>query len=229
MLTDGLASLRFASVENMITFHSSRLYHIRNSLLCVLAEKFLGQTSGLQDVVRITSLCLRAKFQPDQETVSVNTRKIEGDASESAILRFLTITFEDITWWREKNPPLVEIPFNSTTKFQVSVHRMEETGRHLLVMKGAPEIIFSRCSTVLCDGKEMPKDRIWKEKFDDAYAEFGHLGERVLGMCDYELPAEEFPEDFVFDTEHVNFPLDGLRFIGLISMLVRSQGVFRDS
>ena len=45
------------------------------------------------------------------------------------------------------------------------------------------------------------------------------LGERVLGFCDYILPADKFPEGFPFDGDDVNFPLNGLRFTGLMSMI----------
>ena len=39
---------------------------------------------------------------------------------------------------------MIGIPFNSRNKYQASVHLMED-GVHRLVMKGAPEIVFSRC------------------------------------------------------------------------------------
>lgn len=37
-----------------------------------------------------------------------------------------------------------EIPFNSTNKYQVSVHEMNDDGEfyHLVVMKGAPGVFF---------------------------------------------------------------------------------------
>ena len=39
------------------------------------------------------------------------------------------------------------------------------------------------------------------------------------GFCDYLLPTEDFPPGFCFDGEGPNFPLTGLRFVGLISMI----------
>ena len=39
------------------------------------------------------------------------------------------------------------------------------------------------------------------------------------GFCDYLLPTEDFPPGFCFDAEGPNFPLTGLRFVGLISMI----------
>merc|ERR1712147_237668 len=47
----------------------------------------------------------------------------------------------------------------------------------------------------------------------------GGLGERVLGFCDYMLPADKYPNGYPFDAEDVNFPLEGLRFVGLMSMI----------
>lgn len=48
-------------------------------------------------------------------------------------------------------------------------------------MKGAPERILDRCSTILLQGKEQPLDEEMKEAFQNAYLELGGLGERVLG------------------------------------------------
>ena len=47
----------------------------------------------------------------------------------------------------------------------------------------------------------------------------GGLGERVLGFCDLALSERQCPKGFRFDNEEVNFPLNGLRFLGLISMI----------
>merc|ERR1712037_928098 len=89
----------------------------------------------------------------------------------------------------------------------------------LLVMKGAPERILERCSTIQVNGENLALDDQWKARFESAYMELGGLGERVLGFCDFELPASKFPSGFPFNPDEVNFPLEGLRFSGLISMI----------
>ena len=86
-------------------------------------------------------------------------------------------------------------------------------------MKGAPERILDRCSTILINGEEKKMSEEWKEAFNNAYMELGGLGERVLGFCDFYLDAEQYPSGFPFDGEEVNFPLEGLRFVGLMSMI----------
>ena len=66
---------------------------------------------------------------------------------------------------------------------QLSIHKNANAGepRHLLVMKGAPERILDRCSSILIHGKEQPLDEELKDAFQNAYLELGGLGERVLG------------------------------------------------
>ena len=56
-----------------------------------------------------------------------------------------------------------------------------EDPRYLVVMKGAPERILDRCSTILINGEEHEIDEQWRETFNQAYLELGGLGERVLG------------------------------------------------
>lgn len=76
-----------------------------------------------------------------------------------------------------------EIPFNSTNKYQVSIHETDNSDdpRYLMVMKGAPERILDRCTTIFIAGKERVLDEEMKEAFNNAYLELGGLGERVLG------------------------------------------------
>ena len=49
--------------------------------------------------------------------------------------------------------------------------------------------------------------------------ELGGMGERVLGFCDFHLPLDQYPKGYKFDADEINFPITGLRFVGLISMI----------
>merc|ERR1719352_1700412 len=88
-----------------------------------------------------------------------------------------------------------------------------------MVMKGAPERILERCTTIVVDGREMPMTQEWKDAFESAYMELGGLGERVLGFCDFMLPEDKYPAGYPYDADEENFPLEGLRFVGLMSMI----------
>uniref|UniRef100_A0A8C5FLA5 Sodium/potassium-transporting ATPase subunit alpha n=1 Tax=Gadus morhua TaxID=8049 RepID=A0A8C5FLA5_GADMO len=172
-------------------------------------------------LARIAGLCNRAVFLAEQSNVAILKRDVAGDASESALLKCIELCCGSVNEMRDKNLKIAEIPFNSTNKYQLSIHHNDTPGEtsHLLVMKGAPERILDRCSTILIQGKEAPLDEEMKESFQNAYLELGGLGERVLGFCHYNLPDEQFPKDFTFDTEEVNFPTDNLCFVGIMSMI----------
>jgi len=174
---------------------------------------------GWKPLERCAALCNRAEFKTGQSGTPVLKREVNGDASEAAILKCTELSLGDTMKFRSNNKKVCEIPFNSTNKFQVSIHEQEGASGNLLVMKGAPERILERCTTILVNGKEIPLDNEWKAKFENAYMELGGLGERVLGFCDFALPTSKFPNGYPFNPDEVNFPLEGFRFVGLISMI----------
>ncbi|XP_056400075.1 potassium-transporting ATPase alpha chain 1 isoform X1 [Hyla sarda] len=170
---------------------------------------------------RVVSLCNRAAFKGGQDGVPVPKRIVIGDASETALLKFSELTVGNVIEYRERFKKVTEVPFNSTNKFQLSIHELQDPLdlRYLLVMKGAPERILERCSTIMIKGQEIPLDAQWQEAFQTAYMDLGGLGERVLGFCHLYLNEKEYPRGFNFDTEDFNFPTSNLCFAGLISMI----------
>ncbi|XP_035704049.1 sodium/potassium-transporting ATPase subunit alpha isoform X3 [Folsomia candida] len=178
-------------------------------------------SEGFKALARVAALCNRAEFKGNQEGVPILKREVNGDASEAALLKCMELAIHDIMSYRKKNKKACEVPFNSTNKYQVSIHETEDQNdpRYLLVMKGAPERILDRCSTIFIGGKEKVLDEEMKEAFNNAYLELGGLGERVLGFCDFMLPSDKYPPGFKFDCDDPNFPISGLRFVGLMSMI----------
>lgn len=176
---------------------------------------------GFKALSRIATLCNRAEFKGAQEGVPILKKEVNGDASEAALLKCMELALGDVMSIRRRNRKVCEIPFNSTNKYQVSIHETEDPSdpRYLMVMKGAPERILERCSTIFIGGKEKVLDEELKEAFNNAYLELGGLGERVLGFCDLFLPSDKFPLGYKFDSDEPNFPLSGMRFVGLMSMI----------
>merc|ERR1711962_555616 len=184
-------------------------------------NSFDKEARGWKTLERVACLCNRAEFKAGQEKEAILKREVNGDASEAAILKCTELSKGNVMAYRKNNKKVCEIPFNSTNKFQVSIHETDDPNdkRYLLVMKGAPERILDRCSTIIIDGTERPLTQEWKDAFNTAYMELGGYGERVLGFCDYVLPLDKFPVGYPFDPEEENFPLEGLRFVGLMSMI----------
>lgn len=188
-------------------------------------ENQTGETGDLssptwESLCRVAVLCNRAVFRGDAENMAkpILKRDCMGDASESGILKCTEIITKGQTLSMRDNMKKVhEIPFNSTNKYQVSIHIVD--GQHLLVMKGAPERILERCDKIMIKGQEEKMDAAWEKNFDGAYMTLGGMGERVLGFCHCWLDKTDYPVGYGFDTEAENFPLHNLSFCGLISMI----------
>merc|ERR1712165_415389 len=176
---------------------------------------------GWKPLERCAALCNRAEFKTGQSGVPVLKREVNGDASEAALLKCTELTTGDAMKQRAQNKKVCEVPFNSTNKYQVSIHEdKDRDGNYLLVMKGAPERILDRCSTIVVNGKEIELTQEWKDNFNNAYMKLGRLGERVLGFCDFELDPKQYPHGYPFNPDEDNsFPVTGLRFVGLMSMI----------
>ena len=120
-------------------------------------------------------------------------------------MKYIELSEGSVKEMREKQKKIAEIPFNSTNKYQVSIHENDDPDdkRYILVMKGAPERILDRCSTIMINGVEQELDDKLQEAFNVAYLELGGMGERVLGFCHFYLPLEQFPPGFDFVTDDV--------------------------
>ena len=167
---------------------------------------------------RIAALCNRAVFLAG-ENGPILKRETAGDASESALLKCCELMMGSVEGIRKKNPKVVEIPFNSTNKWQLSIHEVPDNTQYLLVMKGAPERILARCSTIMINGELQELTESWKSRYNEAYMELGGMGERVLGFAHFYLDEATYPKGFKFDTDELNFPTENLTFVGLMSMI----------
>ncbi|ROT68623.1 Na+/K+-ATPase alpha subunit [Penaeus vannamei] len=178
-------------------------------------------SQGWKALSRIAALCNRAEFKTGMENTPILKREVNGDASEAALLKCVELAVGDVKGWRARNKKVCEIPFNSTNKYQVSIHETEDKNdpRYLVVMKGALRGSWNVARPSTSMERKKALDEEMKEAFNNAYLELGGLGERVLGFCDYMLPTDKYPLGYPFDADAVNFPVHGLRFVGLMSMI----------
>jgi len=168
-------------------------------------------------------LCNRAVFSgqppnPSDPVQSILEAAAIGDASESAIIKFVQ-QIRSIDDMRAANEKLFEIPFNSTNKYQLSIHKKEDGSGLVLVIKGAPERVIARCSHILTDSGPQAYDDTWAKHYQEAYDELGGKGERVLGFAQYELDPAVYHAGYEFTDDPVNFPMDGFHFLGFMALI----------
>merc|ERR1719409_954377 len=148
------------------------------------------------------------KVQGDGSEIEVVQWKTNGDASESAMIKFVH-SLRDIEEYRSQNPKCndgkAEIPFNSANKYQVSVHDTPEGP--VVQMKGAPERIIMRCDSVLINGEVVPMTPERKAEIEARQMELSKQGLRCLGFCEKVLDKAQYPSSFKYNTDNPNFPL----------------------
>ncbi|XP_054165216.1 sodium/potassium-transporting ATPase subunit alpha-3-like [Oppia nitens] len=178
---------------------------------------------------RCAILCSRSEFMADDLNPDIMKRSCSGDASETAILRFMESVEGPVMDYRARYPKQAEKPFSSTYKYQYSIHRRPPNedmasaeAPYFLVMKGAPERIIKLCSQVIrpSDGQTVQMDSDFMDEFEETYRDLGSMGERVLALCDYEFPSRQFPAGYKWNVEEGEpFEMANFRFLGLIAMI----------
>lgn len=171
----------------------------------------------------IGACCGKAVFDASEmeenPDLPIDERKVNGDASEAGILKF-SEKITSVNAFREANPQVMTVPFNSTNKFMITCNKLAEDPTQLrLSMKGAPERVMDRCSTILTNEGLKPFDASARAEVNEQLAFMMDRGERVLGFGFQDLDKTQYPVDYEFDTEEVNFPMEGLTFVGLMALL----------
>ena len=202
----------------------------------IKGPKYDVESAGWQALQRVATLCNNSRFvltdADDEDKPPLNLAEeiqtpdfnllglqCTGDASESALVKCVQL-LRDVEEYHAANPKLHEIKFNSTNKWQLSIHKPEDPGAKspLMVFKGAPERVINRCTKILINGEAIPLTDEWKKKYQDSYESLGAMGERVLGFAMRNL--DGIPMNFAFTNKpEPNFPTDGLTFVGLMSLI----------
>ena len=176
-------------------------------------------------------------LQEEEQQKPFQVRKTEGDASESGLVKFIQ-PIKDLTSFRnlypihsykvkddngEETNINCEIPFNSFKKYNLIVRDLsadKSDDSFMLIMKGAPERIWGRCSKILVDGEAREITDYWNKKYEEANAALGKNGERVLAFANIYLKTKDYKRDyhFIMKEEEKNYPMEGLTFIGLVSL-----------
>ncbi|EAR94958.2 Na,H/K antiporter P-type ATPase alpha subunit family protein (macronuclear) [Tetrahymena thermophila SB210] len=165
----------------------------------------------------------------DQTNVDYLKCPVIGDATETGLIRFYQ-QIDDVNKFRSqfkivKNSDDTQsrMPFSSQHKFALTVVEEEsENSYYAVYMKGAPEKIWSYCSTVYSNNQLNEIDNQWQQKFKQVNLQFGKGGERVLGFAKLVLPATQFPKGTQFHVQNPSkftFQLARFQFCGLVSLM----------
>nr|OQO31842.1 hypothetical protein B0A51_00848 [Rachicladosporium sp. CCFEE 5018] len=151
----------------------------------------------LRELARIGAVCNAAEFDASTVSEPLESRKVNGDATDTAILRFtesITVVSSLRSAWRS----IYQVTFNSKNKFAINVVRSksEKEEGTVLMIKGAPDILLPRCSSYVDTNGFVEKmtdtDRHEMETIKDNWSS---QGKRVI------LLAKKNLSDLVFDAQ----------------------------
>jgi magnesium-transporting ATPase (P-type) len=141
-----------------------------------------GEDPVLKLMGRVAVLCNDAELLQQGETW-----KVEGDPTEGALYPFAAKIGLERQVEKEALPRTDAIPFESEHKFMATLHR-DAAGMEILLVKGAPEVIFMHCDRHQTKDGPAPIDR---GHFVNEADRLAGQGERVLALAWLENPDVE--------------------------------------
>ncbi|KAI8587994.1 hypothetical protein BDZ88DRAFT_444619 [Geranomyces variabilis] len=185
---------------------------------CPVGERPLKvDVSGVAQILHMAATCTRAKF--DRTDVPLDQRTAVGDATEAGMLRWAAAKLLNIDKLSALYPKVFELPFSSDTKCHLTIHRKGHlAGGLTLHLKGAPEVVWSRCTTIWTEGKAVAISDHDRKKWQAAHVGMCARGHRVLAFAMLQLNGARYPDNWRFDKEKGNFPTTDLTFLGLVSL-----------
>ncbi|KAJ7211566.1 hypothetical protein GGX14DRAFT_697247 [Mycena pura] len=156
-----------------------------------------GPAGGaVRELAALAALCNDAGFEAAKVEEEPEARKVNGDATDSGLLRFV----ESIMRTDELRDSWIEtgkIAFNSKNKFALKFltrgqdysgdseatasFPSVQPGEHMLAVKGAPDILMRRCSSYIdADGAQRPLDKSVIAGISAIQEDYAACGQRVL-------------------------------------------------
>ncbi|MGO2083345.1 cation-translocating P-type ATPase [Vagococcus sp.] len=130
-----------------------------------------------------------------------------GDPTEIALIDYSDTNNQSFKALQKAHPRLTDLPFDSERKLMSTLNKMND--ETLMMTKGGPDIIFSRCSHVLLDGKVVPLTEEIKGQLQEQNEAFSQRALRVLAFAYKPL------EETTLTLEDEN----NLIFVGLLAMI----------
>jgi magnesium-transporting ATPase (P-type) len=139
-----------------------------------------GQDEAPGDHPVLQELCLASVLCNDARLVAHNGQwRVEGDPMEGALLVLGRKAGLDPELLVEELPRDDIIPFESEHRFMATLHH-DHAGQRSIYLKGAPEVLFSRCSHQRTESGDDPFERdYWLAEVE----EIGRRGQRALASA----------------------------------------------
>jgi len=171
-----------------------------------------GEIQATRDGVKVPDLTTLLIPLAACNDSRVNDGRVIGDPMEAALLVLAAkggVVQGEIA---ERLPRFAEVPFDSAHKFMVTFHRQGD--RVHMFVKGAPDVLLTRCERWLVGGEGRPLGPDRRNHIDAEYLSLGERGLRGLLIASRTIPASAFGAG-----GDLRAWVNGLTFIGLVGLM----------
>jgi sodium/potassium-transporting ATPase subunit alpha len=190
--------------------------------------------SDLEQFALVSGLCNEADFDPTTLHLPLANRKVNGNATDQAVLR-LAENIRPVNEMKLKWLSLFRLAFNSKNKFMITIIQKVRAsleiqdqcpnGPQYLTIKGAPDILLPRCSSILGqNGEPMTMRDVDCEAIEDVKNKWSGEGKRVILLAQKRL-CDQFTGNGLssasrdYEQAVLEEATEGLEFIGLIGIV----------
>ncbi|GKX29348.1 ATPase [Vallitalea longa] len=158
-----------------------------------------GKDKKLLDKMLISGILCNDSRLKDEDII--------GDPTEGALIVLGAKAGYDRDELNNKYPRIKEYPFDSDRKLMSTLHNID--GNHTMFTKGAPDVILSRCTNIIIDGKRESLTQNNIDDINEVNRTFAENALRVLGFA-----YKEVTDDADLEQEE-----NELTFVGLAGMI----------
>ncbi|KAK3328077.1 hypothetical protein B0T19DRAFT_182658 [Cercophora scortea] len=236
--TGTLTQNKMVVTDCTIGYHTMTAAGARDTLIADRNTSNDMGSNAIEQLRSVAGLCNAGEFDSATKHLPLAERKIHGDATDQAILRFsesLGEVSELKRCWTTK----FNLAFNSKNKFMIRVLGLAhpdglataipsgtaaifERSDMLLTMKGAPEIMLDRCSNYTgMSGVSMRLNAEVRKIVEKTKNEWSAQGRRVLLLAHKVVSSSSIksaPTSSAFENEMLEQARAGLTLVGMVAI-----------
>ena len=168
------------------------------------------------------ALCNAAEFDAASSHLPLPQRRILGDATDQAILRF-SESLGNVANTRNEWQQVYRIPFNSKDKFMIQVSKPVHEENLILFIKGAPDVLLPQCNQWLASSGEAESlTTAQRIRIEAAKDQWSREAKRVILLARKHLPATVLkldPLSIEFEDAVKAEMLNNLELLGLVGIV----------
>lgn len=239
ILPKGLSTVETLGCVNVIC--SDKTGTLTENRMSVITTAFVDSSTSVEEAIlafdrgslkpllslhKAGALCNDATFDPATIQSPVSERKVLGNPTDGAVLKFVESAQEGVAKaLNDEYQRVFSIPFNSKNKWMLTVHKTPQTDKtapsYLLLMKGASDILLRYCTSYWsCKSNSVqPLDKAAIQELAAVQNKMSRGAQRVILLCQRSYTPTQRLGTTAFSDEIQNQGISDLTLIGMFGII----------